>query len=173
MRLARSISPALALLVTLVPISAFAKGVTIGIYGIVDQVTFEPDEASPRSIRISGVFVVPVRLSSGDYRAPQRGYLRFQIRPGEEEAVRKDWNEIRKLAGTGQVVGFGQYWMLDPSDPSGSLHRSLEVTVHPDDKNGEPETYPLPNIKGVVTRGDKDDPKFKKIAAQLRAAYDR
>jgi hypothetical protein len=173
MRLSRFTSAAIVLLLSLLPVSLLAKDVTIGIYGIVDQASFEPDDVAPHSIRISGVFVVPVPISSGDYRPPQRGYLRLQIRPGEEQACRKDWNELKRIAGTGQVVGFGQYWVPNPNDPSGNPHRSLEVTVHRGSKNTSRETYPLPNLKGVVTRGDKDDPKFEKIAAQLQDAYRR
>jgi len=173
MNLSRFTSTAIVLVLSLLPLTLFAKDVTIGVYGIVDQVAFEPDGVAPHSIRISGVFVVPVPISSGDYQPPQRGYLRLQIRPGPEQACRKDWNELKRLAGTGQVVGFGQYWIPNPDDPFGNPHRSLEVTVHTDRKYAALETYPLPNVKGVVTRGDKDDPKFEKIAAQLQDAYRR
>jgi hypothetical protein len=67
------------------PNSVIAKNVSIGIYAIVDQMTFEPDDGSPNSVRISGIFVVPVRMSSGNYHRPQRGYLYFRIAPGTEQ----------------------------------------------------------------------------------------
>ena len=57
-----------------------AKRGTIGIYAIVDRVAFEPDEKLPERVRIWGVFVVPVPMSSGQYKAPQRGYLYFRIK---------------------------------------------------------------------------------------------
>ena len=82
--------------------------------------------------------------------------------------VIRHWNELKSLAGTGQVVGFAQYWVPNPGDPNGNPHRSLEITVHTDNDATSPDTYLLPNPKGIVKHGDKDDPGFNKIAAQLQ-----
>jgi hypothetical protein len=87
------------LVLLLQPISVIAKNASIGIYAIVDRVTFEPAAGPPDSVRISGVFVVPVPMSSGNYRSPQRGYLYFRIAPGTEQATRRDWSELKTLAG--------------------------------------------------------------------------
>jgi len=78
------------LFLLLPPKSVIAKNASIGIYAIVDQVTFEPEAGPPNSVRISGVFVVPIPLSSGNYRSPQRGYLYFRLTPGAEQATRRD-----------------------------------------------------------------------------------
>ncbi len=166
-------SVAAVLLLSLAPAAVFAKNVSIGIYAIIDQVTFEPDGASPNLVRISGVFVVPIPMSSGDYRTPQRGYLYFRIRAGMEQASRRDWNQLKSIAGTGQVVGFAQYWVPNPGDPSGNPHHSLEVTVHAERASASPDAYPLPNITGVVKHGDRGDPEFDKITAQLQKASRR
>ena len=167
------VSVAAVLLLSLAPIDVSAKDVSTGIYAIIDQVTFEPDGPSPDLVRITGVFVVPVSPSSGDYRPPQRGNLYFRIRPGMEQATRKDWQHLKSIAGTGQVVGFGQYWVPNPTDPHGNPHHSLEVTVHADTDAASPELYPLPNSKGLVKRGDNNDPHFDKIAAELQKASHR
>jgi len=167
------VSVAAVLLLSLAPAAVFAKNVSIGIYGVIDRVTFEPDDTSPNLVRISGVFVVPVPVSSGHYKTPQRGYLYFRIRPGMEQATRNDWNGLKSVAGTGQVVGFAQYWVPNPDDPYGNPHHSLEVSVHSDREAASPEGYPLPNLKGIVGRGDKEDPDFDKIAAQLQKALGR
>jgi len=162
-------SVAVVLLLSLVTAAVFAKSGTIGIYAVIDQVTFEPAGGdSPNIIRISGVLVVPVPMSSGQYRSPQRGYLYFRIRPAMEQETRKDWNELKSIAGTGQVVGFAQYWVPNPSDSYGNPHRSLEIIVRTDSDATPPDIYPLPNPKGIVKHGDKDDPDFDKIAAQLQ-----
>jgi hypothetical protein len=150
--------------------AVFAKNVSIGIYGVIERLTFEPSSEAPTLVRISGVFVVPVPVSSGEYRAPQRGYIYFRARLGLEEECRRDWSAFEKAAGTGQVVGFTQYWVPNPNDPSGNPHYSLEVTVHGDDAAASPDPYPLPHRKGVVMQGDKSDPDFDKIAAQLLKA---
>ena len=167
------VSIAAALLLSLAPAAVFAKNVSIGIYGVIGRVTFEPDGTSPNLVRISGVFVVPISPSSGEYKTPQRGYLYFRIRPGMERATRKDWDELNNSTGTGQVVGFGQYWVPNPDDPYGNPHHSLEVTVHPDNEAASADVYPLPNLKGIVQHGDKGDPNFDKIAAQLQNALRR
>jgi hypothetical protein len=162
-----------ALLLSLTSTSVIAKNATIGIYAVIDAVTFEPDGPSPNFIKISGVFVVPVPISSGQYKSPQRGFLYFRIPPGMEEATRKDWSELKTVAGTGRPVGFGQYWVPNPNDPQGNPHRSLEVRVHTDGDAASPEVYPLPHPKGIVKAGDKEDFQFDNIVAQLEKASRR
>ncbi len=168
-----SVARVLLLLFSLAPAAVFAKNVSIGIYAVIDQVTFEPDGASPKLVRISGVFVVPIPMSSGDYRTPQRGYLYFRIRPRMEQASRKDWDQLKSTAGTGQVVGFAQYWVPNPGDPSGNPHHSLEAKVHGNRDAASPDVYPVPNLKGIVKHGDRGDPDFNKIRAQLQKAWRR
>jgi hypothetical protein len=162
-----------AMLLSLTTASVIAKNATIGIYAVIDAVTFEPDGPSPNFVRISGVFVVPVPISSGQYGSPQRGYLYFRIRPGMEQATRKDWNELKTVAGTRRAVGFAQYWVPNPPDPQGNSATSLEVRVHTDGEAASPEVYPLPHPKGIVKAGDKEDFQFDNIVAQLQKASRR
>ncbi len=148
---------------------AVAKNGTIGIYAIVDHVTFEPSASAPDMVRIDGIFVIPVPWSSGAYmEAPQRGYLYFRLLPGMERRTQKDWAELQAVAGTGQVVGFADYWAPNPNDRYGNPHHSLEVRVHKDGENASPDVYPLPNRKGIVTTADKDEPEFDEIAERLQ-----
>lgn len=88
-----------------------------GLYAIIDAVTFEPTERSAERIRISGIFIVPVAVSSGLHMAPLRGYLYLSLVPGVEPATKRDWADLAAVAGTGQVVGFGEYWVSQP-DPN-------------------------------------------------------
>jgi len=174
---------ALLSLLLISPNSVVAKCVDVGIYAIVDQVTFEPNDSSPNFVRISGVFVVPVRMSSCSYQRPQKGYLYFRIAPGTDrvssfmaQATRKDWNELRAVAGSGKVVAFGPYWVPNPDDPWGNPHHSLEVTVHAEGDSATPEVYPTPG--GVIkaddmVRGPNHEPQVEKIAAELQAASHR
>jgi hypothetical protein len=69
------ISIAAVFLLSLTPANLIAKEVTIGIYAVIESVTVEPHGPAPTVVRISGMFVVPVPISSGDYQAPKRGYL--------------------------------------------------------------------------------------------------
>lgn len=146
---------AAAFLLLLAPSATFAKGSGIGIYAVIDQVTFDQDGPSPNSVRISGVFMVPVPMFSGSFRSPERGYLYFRAAPGAEQAARKDWKQLKALAGTGEVVGFAFYWVPNPFDPGGNPHHSLEVTVHKDGEAATPEDYPLQFPDGVVKSGEQ------------------
>lgn len=170
---------AISALLLLLPLnSVVAKNATVGIYAIIDHVDFEPTGSLPNFVRISGVFVVPVRLSSGSYQRPQKGYLYFGIAPGTEQATRKDWSALRILAGSGKVVAFGQYWVPNPDDPQGNPHHSLEVEVHAEGDSAMPDVYPIPHPGGVMTaeampHDANHDPNVEKIAAQLQAVLNR
>ena len=73
MRTLRVVILSAAVMLLLIQLSV-AKNGNIGIYGIVDKVVFEPDGSSPERPQIWGLFVVPVPISSGLYKAPQRGF---------------------------------------------------------------------------------------------------
>src|SRR5882672_3350245 len=102
----------------------------LGIYAIVERVVFEPIESDPQRIQIWGAFVVPLSMSSFQYKPAARGFLYFKIAPGKEEIMRKEWADLKAVAGTGQGIGFAQYWVPNPNDPSGNPHHALEVRVH-------------------------------------------
>jgi len=69
------------------------------------------------------------------------------------------------MAGSGHVVGFAQYCVLNRN----GSHQALEVQINPaNEKATSAEIYPPPHLEGIVRVGDKGDPDFDKIAAQLR-----
>ena len=149
---------------------------TVGIYAIVDEVTLEPSDFEPERVWISGVFVVPQPISSGLHQSPLRGHLYFSLNPEAPESTRDEWNVLQKVAGTGQVVGFGEYWMPCSHtrdkrfrDLPGDSHCSLEVSVHTD-RSAVPEPYPKPSGEGVVTAFDAHDdicPRFGRPSVQI------
>ncbi len=79
----------------------------IGIYGIVEKVVFEPSESSPQRIQIWGAFALTDGQGGDAYLPPQRGYLYYTITPGKEDICRKEWADLKAVAGTGQGIGFG------------------------------------------------------------------
>ena len=99
----------------------------VGIYAVVEKVVFEPNEQTPERVQVWGAFA----YSDGSPTATavaspvRRGYLYFKLpdpggATGATSAVR-EWRDLKAVAGTGQVVGFGT-WMyigafggLDPS----------------------------------------------------------
>jgi hypothetical protein len=115
----------------------------VGIYAILERVVFEPNESAPERIKIWGAFVVPVPMSSNQYKAAARGYLYFKVAPGKEEITRKEWADLKSVAGTGQGIGFAQYWVSNSNDPAGNPHRALDVRVHKASESAVPDVYPL------------------------------
>jgi len=158
---------AAALLLSVYPNAAVAKESSIGIYAVISDVTFNHNGRSPNRVRISGVFVVPTAHSSGEYRAPQRGWLYFRIPRDAEQAARKELSRLKASAGTGEVVGFAFYWVPNPKDPFGNPHHSLEVRVRNGADAAPPDVYPLAHPAGVVRSGNRDDFDVK-IAEELR-----
>ena len=141
----------------------------------------EPDATAPQRIRISGVFVVPVPVSSGLHRAPARAILCFTVPPGREDAALRDWSALKASAGTGQVIGFAEYWVVTAQSAFGTMNTSLELNLIDDVGPGDGcQPYPIPNRRGVVIAFDTMDdaqPRFGEpsmaIIAKLQAAHRR
>jgi len=76
----------------------------IAVYALVDKVTQEGD-----TIRLSGVFMT-AQGQTDVYSSPQRGYLYLGLPAGKEEQVRREWADLKSVAGTRQVVGIGSSW---------------------------------------------------------------
>jgi hypothetical protein len=105
----------------------------IGIYGFVDRVVIEPNDAAPERIQVWGGFAlaVPRSKSSYEYRDAERGYMYFKLRAGDEEVGKKEWADLKAVAGTGQIVSFGSRYDTTP------------VSVRKADAKPEnPDTYP-------------------------------
>ena len=101
-------------LLILTPIITRASG-PLGIYGVIERVVFEHNDVSPERLQIFGAFA----LVDGGLQNPggattvQRGYLYVRLPATntgiKPEAVRKEWADLKAVAGTGQAVGFGSF----------------------------------------------------------------
>jgi hypothetical protein len=101
----------------------------VGIYAFVDKVVLEPSDSSPERIQVWGGFALAE--GRGDTYAPaQRGCMYFKIKPGEEEICKKEWNDLKTIAGTAQIVAFGTR-----HKPKGAIRKS-------DAKPENPDVYP-------------------------------
>jgi hypothetical protein len=101
----------------------------VAVIAVVDKVVFSPNEATPTSVQVWGTFVV--RLDTGgdrEYGLPQYGYFAYKAPAGKENDCLKDWNEMRKFAGTGKFLSWGE-----------SHYRPYRA----DDLNRPPEDYDL------------------------------
>ena len=122
----------------------------IGVYALVDKVAFEPSSDKPERIRISGVFIAAVETpdNSTVYTAPQRGYLYFGLPKRDEQLARREWDDLKSVAGTRQVVGFGSDW-------------GTKVRVRkPNEEAKLPGDYPMGN--GVV-KINSDQPRARAL----------
>src|SRR5437016_10223064 len=109
---------------------AIASG-PIAIYALVDNVTFEPNSGKPERVRISGVFITAEERSDV-YSAPQRGFLYFTLPKGNEDLARREWADLKSVAGTRQVVGLGSSW-------------ASKVRVRKTNDEASPDNHPLGN----------------------------
>ena len=61
----------------------------------------------------------------------QRGYLYYTLTPGKEDICRKEWADLKAVAGTGQGIGFGFRY-----DTTTRLRKAT-------DKLDAPDPYPI------------------------------
>jgi hypothetical protein len=111
----------------------------VGVYALIDKVVLEPSETAPARIQVWGAFALTDGRRGDGYQAPQRGYLYLAVQPGKEDVCRKEWADLKALAGSGEGVGFGFRYQ-----PAIRLRR-------PDETAASPDTYPTG--VGVVRMG--------------------
>src|SRR5687768_5697659 len=96
---------ALVCLLALASIEVLASEM-VGIYAVVEKVIFEPNDQAPERIQIWGVISTDRNAAN-----PRRGYLYFRLPslflPEANEAAKKEWADLKAIAGTGQPIAFG------------------------------------------------------------------
>ena len=127
----------------------YASG-PIGVYALVEKVAFEPSAEKPDRIRITGVFITAEEGSSDVYSAPQPGYLYLALPRGNEQLARREWEDLKSIAGSRQVVGLGSVW-------SGRARVRVRKS---DEEAKSPDDYPLGN--GLV-KINADQPRAKAL----------
>jgi hypothetical protein len=103
----------------------------VGVYAVIEKVVLEPSDSAPQRIQVWGVFSITEGKPGDFYQAPQRGYLYFTAAPGKEEVTRKEWVDLKAIAGSGQGIGFGTKYNLK------ARFRKA------DEKPNTPDVYPL------------------------------
>jgi hypothetical protein len=107
-----------------------------GVYAKIDRIVIDNDSA-----QIWGVFAVAKPDDRNYYLPPARGYLYFKTGPNAE-MTRKEWNDLKQVAGTGEIVAFGRR-------PFTALIRK------PAEKPANPDTYTV-NTGVTRVRGKTD-----------------
>ena len=98
------------LVVGLIGVSLSASDRT-ALYARVDKVVLEPSEGTPQRAQVWGVFAMAKPNDVNNYLPPARGYLYFTLAANPQEA-QKEWADLKSVAGTNQVVSFGNRWEL-------------------------------------------------------------
>ncbi len=92
------------------------------------------------------------------------------------EATLRDWEALKRMAGSGEVVGFGEYWVPRERSEGGVTNSSLQIQIHATRDAIRAQHYPKPNEDGVVTRFDtREDicPKFGQPSGEIIASLRR
>lgn len=115
----------------------------IGIYCVIKKVVMEPDECAPTRVQIWGAFSFS-DLETLGYSPVAAGYLYYSVPRDTTAAIAQnnkmiaaEWMDLKAVAGTGEVVGFG-----GRRGPFGRLRAASE-------KPDNPDAYPPLNM-GVV-----------------------
>jgi hypothetical protein len=103
----------------------------MSVYAKVDKVILEPSAEAPTTVQIWGVFSIAHRANPNDYQPAARGYLYYSLPSRSPELARREWNDLKSIAGTGEIVAFGSRWEGVPR-----LRQA-------DDKPSNPDAYTL------------------------------
>jgi hypothetical protein len=136
---------------------------SVGIYAIVEKVIFEPNDQAPERIQIFGAFAVSDGQHGYGYLPPQRGYLYYSLPsavvPWQRDAALKEWADLKKVAGTGDVIAFGGRNLV-----TGRVRKSGAQAQAPD-------WYPIQmGIIQVLKQRDALSPHRQAIIPGLRGA---
>ena len=111
----------------------------IGVYALIDKVVLEPNDTAPDRAQIWGVFVIADRQQGTPVFPAKPGYLYFQL-PGEgvwregmsrSEVTRREWNDLKAVAGTGQAVGFASSWVGNGAGAAADPYRVRPASESP------------------------------------------
>ena len=123
----------------------------MAVYARVDKVVLEPNTDSPRMIQVWGVFAMAKPDDRNDYLAPARGYLYLTL-AGDSRTVRAEWEDLKQVAGTGQIVAFASRY-------------ELKARLRPaDERPASPDAYSV-NFGLTKVRGRTDYAPIRALAA--------
>jgi hypothetical protein len=159
----------------------------LGVYAIVERVQFEPNEREPQRLRVYGAFsFVNGGVSRpADVTEAKRGFLYFRL-PTQTApnvnvaATRREWTDIKAVAGSGQAIAFGEWFYLGQFAsfvPDGSGRTAPQVLTSQPNNVGtmrvhaERDTMPEPVLYmtnvGVIKLTEAS---HAAVIARLRAA---
>jgi hypothetical protein len=109
----------------------------VGVYGLLQSVVLAPNDAAPETIQLKGAFALSDGHPGMAFQTPAAGVLYYRCPVGSESVCRTEWADLKQLAGSSQVVGFGSHVA-----PTGRLRRAADPPADPD---------PYPIAQGLFT----------------------
>lgn len=108
----------------------------VGIYAIIEKVTVAKAGTPDETVKVRGLF----SLAEGrrNYKLPVYGYMFFRLKKGEELTCRKEWADLKRVAGKTQIIAFSSRYRRGTRKPNtfGGVRRLDEPPTKPDE-------YPL------------------------------
>jgi hypothetical protein len=145
-------TPYLAVAVLFLLAAAARASDPVGIYAVIDKVVLEPSARAPERIQVWGVFAL-ARPPGDSYTEPARGYLYYSLNPDQPEATRKEWADLKKMAGSTQCVAFG------------SRHKEKGTVRKASEMPNAPDVYP---VGFGLQKVDADNPQAQKLKELAR-----
>lgn len=155
---------------------------TVGIYAVVERVVFEPNEDTQERIQVFGAFAFQDSMQAGSsaFTTPERGFIYFRLpEDTSRTTVRREWEDIASVAGTGEAIAFGQFNYAGriPSATASlgsgfSMGTNMGVRLAVDAPGANAATAAVyrPSDLGVVRLGEGN---YEEITAQLRSRLAR
>lgn len=128
----------------------------VGVYGVIEKVVLEPADGAPQRIQVWGAFALSDQKSGSTYGPAQRGYLYYTCPQGQETICRKEWADLKAVAGKDTGVGFGARYK-----ETGRVRKA-------DEKPASPDVYPIQWGVMRLSAGHESLPVIDRIKAALR-----
>lgn len=129
----------------------------VGVYGVIEKVVLEPADAAPQRIQIWGAFALADGKSGSTYGPAERGYLYYTCPAGQEAICRREWNDLKTVAGKDTGVGFGARYK-----EKGTIRKADATPASPD-------VYPIEMGVRRLSAGHESLPVIDRLKAALRA----
>jgi hypothetical protein len=128
----------------------------VGVYAVIEKIVLEPSDAAPQRIQIWGAFALSDQRSGSAYGPAQRGFLYYACPSGQETVCRKEWEDLKSVAGKNTGVGFGARYR-----DTGRIRKA-------DEKPALPDVYPIERGVLRLSAGHESLPVIDRIKAALR-----
>jgi hypothetical protein len=129
----------------------------LAVYCMIDKVVLEPPDCPDRA----QIWGACMPSNAPRPAAPKRGFFFYKPKPGQEDITRREWADLKSVAGKEIAVGFGRRGY-----PYGTFH-ALDARFE------APDEYPI--HLGVTQLGDNSWPAmvypnfFQALQAAVRA----